>query len=182
MATEQDTELAVEPEPIDLLKLKLKKTQTLLLVALGIAIVGVLLASTQLVMNQLTKDQLSVTEIRLLEQAAEHTQQLLTLQTQLPPLASAVSQSATRINSLTQQLSTIDINDPDNAILKIQRILIRQERDYRDFLSTLETGLNDLHMMIPHSRGWWDSLEEKLNESISLSQARENYVINLREN
>ncbi|MDT8429132.1 MAG: hypothetical protein RQ757_10245 [Pseudomonadales bacterium] len=184
MATEleQDTELAVELEPIDLLKLKLKKTQTMLLVTLGMAVLAVSLALTQLLIAQMNKGQLSDTEISLLEQSAEHAQQLLTLQSQLPPLVSAVSQSSTRINTLVQQVSAIDINDPDNAILRIQRILIRQERDYRDFLTSLEVGMNDLQMMIPHSSGWWESFQERFEESISLSQARENYLINLREN
>lgn len=86
-----------------------------------------------------------------------------------------------RVERLSARLSAVDISDADNAVVGLQRILIRQERDYRDFLSSLQRSLMSLDRVIPRSGGWWGELETDLEESLSLSEARENYVFNLRE-
>lgn len=86
-----------------------------------------------------------------------------------------------RIDRLATRLSAVDVNDADNAVIRLQRILIRQERDYRDFLSSLERSLGSLDRVIPRSGGWWSEFAGELEELQSLSEARENYVFTLRE-
>ena len=86
-----------------------------------------------------------------------------------------------RIDRLATRLSAVDVSDADNAVVRLQRILIRQERDYRDFLSSLERSLGSLDRVIPRSGGWWSEFATELEELQSLSEARENYVFTLRE-
>jgi len=114
--------------------------------------------------------------------------QLQTLETSLTGLDSRLSRQEEyadglngRLDTLSTRVSTIDVSDADNAIVGLQRILIRQERDYRDFLAALQRSLLSLDRVIPRSGGWWLELEEDLKESRSLSEARENYVFSLRQ-
>ena len=103
-----------------------------------------------------------------------------TLQTSLTGLDTRLSQREAyadeltgRIERLSARLSTVDVSDADNAVVGLQRILIRQERDYRDFLSSLQRSLMSLDRVIPRSGGWWRELELDLKESSDLSEARE---------
>lgn len=111
-----------------------------------------------------------------------------TLQTSLTGLDTRLSQREAyaeeltgRVDRLSTRLSAVDVSDADNAVVGLQRILIRQERDYRDFLSSLKRSLMSLDRVIPRSGGWWVELETDLDESRALSEARENYLFNLRE-
>ena len=86
------------------------------------------------------------------------------------------------LTDLSEQVAALDVNDQGNVIIRVQRILIRQEKDYRNFLTTLENGMYNFDMMVPNSRSWWEEYKQDLVETIELSQARENYVVNLRNN
>lgn len=111
-----------------------------------------------------------------------------TLQTSLAGLDTRLSQREAYADELTEQverlssrLSAVDISDADNAVVGLQRILIRQERDYRDFLASLQRSLMSLDRVIPRSGGWWGEFETDLEDTRALSEARENYLFNLRE-
>jgi hypothetical protein len=86
-----------------------------------------------------------------------------------------------RIEQLSTRLTAVDVSDADNAVVGLQRILIRQERDYRDFLASLKRSMMSLDRMIPRSGGWWTEFETEMEGSLALSEARENYLFNLRE-
>jgi hypothetical protein len=78
-------------------------------------------------------------------------------------------------------VGAIDVTDSRNAVQHVQQLLVRQEQDYQKFLTTLEGGLYNFHMMIPHSRGWWDAYTDDLQESVELSKTREMFAAGLFE-
>ncbi len=83
---------------------------------------------------------------------------------------------------LSKQLAAIDVNDERNVITCMQRLLIKQEQDFQAFVDSLEDGMYNFHMMIPHSGGWWAEYKTELDAMNEMSVARENYASTLRDN
>ena len=106
---------------------------------------------------------------------------LVGLDERLNRQAEQLEQLTGQLERLSGRLAAVDISDADNAVVGLQRILIRQERDYRDFLTALQRSMLALDRMIPRSGAWWQELEENLQEGLALSEAREDYVFSLRE-
>lgn len=180
--SDRSTDLALQADPLEPLKTKLQRQQ-LLLLALGVAgVLSLAIAGSTLVMLLSDNKELAVVEHADLEQNQEFARQMAFFTTQVESLLARSEELGTEITDLSQQVATIDVNDQRNVIIRVQRILIRQEQDYRHFLTTLESGLYNFHMMVPHSRGWWDDYKQDLVEAAELSEARENYVVNLRNN
>ncbi|MGM0633264.1 MAG: hypothetical protein ACQETO_08815 [Pseudomonadota bacterium] len=103
------------------------------------------------------------------------------LEERLTRQAEFADQLAGQVNRLSTRLTAVDVSDAENAVIGLQRILIRQERDYRDFLTALQRGMLALDRLIPRSGAWRQELEETLREGMALSEAREDYVFSLRE-
>tara|TARA_R110001599_G_C11989385_1_gene635826 strand:+ start:511 stop:684 length:174 start_codon:yes stop_codon:yes gene_type:complete len=57
--------------------------------------------------------------------------------------------------------------------------LIKQEQDFQAFVDSLEGGMYNFLMMVPHSGGWWAEYKTELD---AMSVARENYASTLRDN
>ncbi len=106
---------------------------------------------------------------------------LIGLEERLTRQAEFADQLAGQVDRLSTRLTAVDVSDAENAVIGLQRILIRQERDYRDFLNALQRGMLALDRMIPRSGAWRQELEETLQEGVALSEAREDYVFSLRE-
>lgn len=86
------------------------------------------------------------------------------------------------LDTLSTQVASIDVNDERNVIIRLQRLLIKQEQDFQAFIGSLESGMYNFHMMVPHSRGWWDEYQVELKAVTQKSEARENYATTLRDN
>lgn len=91
-------------------------------------------------------------------------------------------QTQDELAQLSTQVAAIDVNDERNVIIRLQRLLIKQEQDFQAFISSLEGGMYNFHMMVPHSRGWWDEYKVELENTAEKSRARENYATTLRDN
>jgi hypothetical protein len=182
MEQAQSSDFPVEAEPLDMLAYRLRRTQKLLLVFAALCTVSLLLGIAVLTLALRTGSQLDRAEYRFEESLAEQTLQMNKNAAQIIAAVEASAQIRTVLSELDSRIARLDINDQANVLVKVQRILIRQERDYRDFLTDLERGMHDIQKMIPHSRSWWDAYSEQMQESIRLSEARENYLMTLREN
>lgn len=86
------------------------------------------------------------------------------------------------IAQLSTQVAAIDVNDERNVIIRMQRLLIKQEQDFQAFVNSLEGGMYNFHMMVPHSGGWWEEYKTELDSMKRMSVARENYASKLRDN
>ena len=177
-----DKDEEIKPEqldPIGLLTLKVKKLQKLLIIG-GVAcalVMSSLVAATVL---------LSFSSSSVQSQQDHGLESIETSLTQMGlQMGANRSRSVEAIDALEELQAQFDKLDPDaeqHSIVKLQKILIRQEQDYRDFLANLQNGMYAMHLMIPHSRRWWEQYEGEIEQTAKLSKARENYLINLRNN
>jgi hypothetical protein len=103
------------------------------------------------------------------------------LEAQYAALLSSTSQTTEEVAVLARTVGTLDITDERNATFRVQQLLVRQEHEFQQFLATLEGGLYNFHMMIPHSRGWWDSYKADLMANVEQSKARELFAGTLLE-
>lgn len=159
--------------------MKRQKKQLLALAALCLVSVPSALLALVLMITRAEPEPLQETvttaEMRALQS------QLATLEAEYARLLEASTQSHEELAALTQKVVTLDVQDERNAVARLQQLMVRQEQDYQQFLATLEGGLYNFHMMIPHSRGWWDAYKADLMESVELSKSRELYASTLRE-
>lgn len=103
------------------------------------------------------------------------------LEAQYAALVSSTSQTTEDVAGLARTVGSLDITDERNATFRVQQLLVRQEHEFQQFLATLEGGLYNFHMMIPHSRGWWDSYKADLMANVEQSKARELFAGTLLE-
>lgn len=180
--TERSTDLALQADPLEPLKTRLKRQQLLLLALTVTCVLALAMAGITLGMLLSDNKELAIVEQAELEKEQQLAEQMAFFTSQVEALLARSEELGTGLTDLSEQVAIIDVNDQRNVIIRVQRILIRQEQDYRNFLTTLENGLYNFHMMVPHSRGWWEDYKEDLVETAELSEARENYVVNLRNN
>jgi len=114
-------------------------------------------------------------------QVREVQKRLSELESQYAALLINTSQAKEEVAVLARTVGTLDINDERNATVRVQQLLVRQEHEFQQFLATLEGGLYNFHMMIPHSRGWWDDYKADLMENVEQSKARELFAGTLLE-
>jgi hypothetical protein len=184
MATnnEDSKDLEIDVDPIEHMKARIKRQQRMLFGALGIASISLISAVVALVLALAKAPDSTETLDQLVSTAAQLQTEDEAFSAQIEGILASSRETQTQLQAISTQLGQLDVNDQRNVIIRVQRILIRQEQDYRNFLTTLENGMYNFHMMVPHSRGWWDDYEKELLETAELSKARENYVVNLRNN
>lgn len=178
----EDSSLEIDVDPIEHMKARLKRQQIMLFAALGVGTVSLIAAIAAITLvfmatpdNSDATEELASTTMQL--QAADEA-----FNARFDTILARSNEAQSQLQAISNQLAQLDVNDQRNVIVRVQRILIRQEQDYRDFLTALENGMYNFHMMVPHSRGWWDDYQKELLEAAELSKARENYVVNLRNN
>jgi hypothetical protein len=158
---------------LDTVDIRMKRQQKqLLLLALlcAISLPSALLALALVFTNSETaalKDSGDSAEVRDVQK------RLSELEMQYAALLSSTSQAKEEVAVLARTVGTLDITDERNATFRVQQLLVRQEHEFQQFLATLEGGLYNLHMMIPHSRGWWDAYKADLMVNVEQSKARE---------
>jgi hypothetical protein len=179
---ERSTDLALQADPLETLKTGLKRQQLILLALAVTCVLALAIAGSALGMLLFDNKELAAVEQAELKQEQQLAEQMALFSSQVEALMASSEELATELTDLSEQVATIDVNDQRNVIIRVQRILIRQEQDYRNFLTTLENGLYNFHMMVPHSRGWWDEYKQELVETSEMSKVRENYMLNLRNN
>ncbi|MDP1931383.1 MAG: hypothetical protein Q8L60_08000 [Gammaproteobacteria bacterium] len=180
--TIQSTDLAIQLDPLDMLRASVKRQKLILLALTITCALALLTALTAVGMLMMQDNQVISEQVRLIERTRLIEEQIQHFTVQAETLLVRSNETNIALTSLREQVGNIDVNDQTNVVIRLQRILIRQEQDYRNFLTSLENGLYNFHMMIPHSRGWWEGYKQELVESSELSKARENYVMNLRNN
>ncbi len=159
-----------------------KSQKKLLFVSLGLAVLA-LLAAVAVFVLATANSSANEPEINPNDATIRHLESLVErILVQIEERESEAAQTYSELTELSRQVGRIDVNDERNAVIRLQRLAIKQEQDFRTFLSTLESGLYNFHMMIPHSRGWWDEYKADLDAALELSQAREEYATTLRDN
>ncbi|MDX1490645.1 MAG: hypothetical protein R3332_05125 [Pseudohongiellaceae bacterium] len=179
---DDSNDLEIETDPIEHMKKKLKRQQWLVFGSIGVASISLISAILAIALVFIKTPNTAEIEERANAVSAELRAADEGLRSQIDTMMGTYRNTQSELQTLSQQLANLDVNDQRNVIIRVQRILIRQEQDFRDFLTALENGMYNFHMMVPHSRGWWDDYQKELLEASELSKARENYVVNLRNN
>ena len=68
----------------------------------------------------------------------------------------------------------------NSSNLKLQQILLEQERGHQLFLETLRSGMFDIAHMIPGSRTWLEVYGEKVDKAEAYSKEREKALLTLQ--
>ena len=151
----------------------MKRQQKQLLVLAALCVIAVPSALLALVMiitsadSEPAQDFLDPAQVRAMQTRLDD------MTTQQATLLASNLQLQDELAALSRKVGTLDINDERNATVRVQQLLIRQEQEFQQFLATLEGGMYNFHMMIPHSRGWWDAYKTDLLVSVDQSKARE---------
>ncbi|MGJ8687893.1 MAG: hypothetical protein ACSHXZ_00105 [Gammaproteobacteria bacterium] len=169
-------------ETLETVSALMKSQKKLLLINLGLGAIALLCAIAAIVLGSMGSGEESA-ELNPNDARIEHLdEEVADLLNQVEIRTSVAEQTHTELSELSTQVGRIDINDERNAVIRLQRLMVKQEQDFQTFLTTLESGLYNFHMMVPHSRGWWDEYKADLDSAKELSKAREEYATNLHNN
>ena len=185
--SQNDAESAQNPPPLETIEnvsATVRGQKKLLLAFIGLSVVSLFCAAFAIVMSISGGDHVDTevtsvpqdTQIRRLEASIEEVSQ------HVEEVLSLAQQTRSELEELSTQVAAIDVNDERNVIIRIQRLLIKQEQDFQAFLSSLEGGMYNFHMMVPHSGGWWEQYKTELDGMTEKSKARENYASTLHDN
>lgn len=173
---------AIQLETVEGLSAVVKSQKKLVLISLGLGTTALLCAIAFLVLGGTSHTEAEPT----IDPNSAHIESLevglADVLLQIQEQASEATQSRTDLSQLSTQVGRLDVNDERNAFIRLQRLTIKQEQDFQAFLGTLEAGLYNFHMMVPHSRGWWEEYKADLDAAQQLSKAREEYATTLRDN
>ncbi len=175
-------DLALPADPLDLLQAQVKRQKLFLFLMMGLCVFALISAMAAIGLALSGNQENTPEKDAMLARIPDIENRLEGFSSELAGLTKELTGTNNNFEALSGRLAELDITDQRNAIIRLQRILIRQEQDYRNFLTNLENSLYNFHMMVPHSQGWWDEYKPELTQIVELSKARENYVANLRNN
>ena len=185
--SQKGAETAQNPPPlesVETVSATVKSQKKLLLALMGLSVISMLCAAFAIAMS-IGNGEHEVTELATVPQD--------TLVRQLESRIESANSQVEEVRGLTQknqddlallatQVAAIDVNDERNVIIRLQRLLIKQEQDFQAFVSSLEGGMYNFHMMVPHSGGWWEEYKAELDSTTQKSKAREKYATTLGDN
>lgn len=83
------------------------------------------------------------------------------------------------MDKITTQIKALEEARNNMQVDIIQRILINQQRDYGEFLKTMEFGMNNLAGMVKGSRDWTNQYNKRLKNAQKISKQRMEQIKNL---
>lgn len=143
------------------------------LVLIGIAlflIIAVSVSSTIFVASIFGED----------ENASANSEMIAALETKIVELEKTLDNIKKLTKENRSDLSALSDKVANSSNLKLQELMIEQERGHQMFLDSLRTGMYDLAHMIPGSRTWLEVYGEKVDSAERYSKDREKQLINLQ--
>lgn len=171
-------------ETIEHVSASVKSQKKLLLAALAISAAAILSAVSAIIMSLGSGSQESAETDTLPQDtlARQLDSRIEGVSSRTEEVLAFTEQIRAELEKLSTQVGRIDVNDERNAIIRMQRLLIKQEQDFQAFIGSLESGMYNFQMMVPHSSGWWEEYTTELNAVNEKSKARESYATTLRDN
>lgn len=182
--SEEATQNPPQLETVEHVSATVNSQKKLLLALMAISTISLLSAVFAIVMSMgdggqaaletttLPQDTLIRQQDDRIEATSKHIDEVLAL----------TEQVRDELAELSTQVAAIDVNDERNVIIRMQRLLIKQEQDFQAFIGSLGDGMYNFHMMIPRSGGTWEEYKAELDAATEKSVARESYASNLRDN
>ncbi|MDX1452749.1 MAG: hypothetical protein R3183_09345 [Oleiphilaceae bacterium] len=163
MASDKDNdeqEVLTEEQRIAMLE---KKAGTSRIVLFVIALLLIIVTSVSIT---------ALTMLVLKGNEAASNQELVTLKQQISDLQEKLGGYEERLLTLSAEIPELKgkISNSSNTVL--QTMLIEQEQQNQQFLTTLRSATFDLAHMVPGSRAWLDLYSTEIDDAIAQSQAR----------
>lgn len=83
------------------------------------------------------------------------------------------------MDKITEQIKALEEKHNNRQVDIIQRILINQQRDYGEFLKTMEYGMDNLAGMVKGSRDWSIQYDKRLKDAQKIAKERIKQIENL---
>lgn len=145
-------------------------TNKIVLISLALfLIIAVSVSATFLVVSMIGEDDTAVesdTVIALQERVTE-------LEKTIESMKKVTKTSRNELLVLKEKLN-------NSSNLKLQQIILEQERGHQTFLDTLRSGMYDLAHMLPGSRTWLEVYGEKVDKAELYSKDREKALLKLQ--
>ncbi len=187
--SQQGAESTQSPPPLETVEhvsATVKGQKKLLLIAMAISAIALLSAVFAIVLSLGSGGEAEVaTQTPALPQdtvARQLDVRIQSMSSRIEEVLALTELTQGELAQLSTQVAAIDVNDERNVIIRMQRLLIKQEQDFQAFVGSLEDGMYNFHMMVPHSGGWWEEYKTELDAMSDMSVARENYASTLRDN
>ena len=132
-------------------------------------IVAVSVSSTFLVVSLVGKDDTAV-----------ESETVIALQERVTELEQTIENMKKAAKTSRNELLVLKEKVENSSNLKLQQIILDQERGHQTFLDTLRSGMYDLAHMLPGSRTWLEVYGEKVDKAEIYSKDREKALLKLQ--
>lgn len=173
MAKKDDSvehEPLTEEQRITALEEKVGANKMVLIVIALFLIIAVSVSSTIFIISMFGED----------EDALASSEMITALETRIIELEKTLENIKKLTKENRGELSALSDKVANSSNLKLQELMIEQERGHQMFLDSLRTGMYDLAHMIPGSRTWLEVYGEKVDSAERYSKEREKQLINLQ--
>lgn len=114
------------------------------------------------------------------EKTEGESETVIALQTKITELEKNLETLQKTSKTARNELALLKEKVANSGNLKLQQIIIEQEKGHQTFLDALRSGMYDLAHMLPGSRTWLEVYGEKVDKAEMLSKDREKALINIQ--
>jgi hypothetical protein len=158
-----------EEQRITVLEDKVGSNKIILLSIAIFLLVAVSVTSTFFVVSLFAEDE-----------TAGDSETVITLQAKVSELEKTLEELKKFTTASKREFSLLKEKVANSSNLKLQQIILEQERANQTFLETLRSGMYDLAHMLPGSRTWLEVYGEKVDKAEMYSKDREKALLNLQ--
>ncbi|AZZ90432.1 hypothetical protein EUZ85_06735 [Hahella sp. KA22] len=101
------------------------------------------------------------------------TAEIADLQNKVQELRQELQATREQVAALNAEIPTIKTSIANGSAPAFQRLLLKQEASYQEFIRGVKEGMYDLARMVPGSRTWLELYNEKMDRALQFSQERQ---------
>ncbi|ABC27892.1 hypothetical protein HCH_01007 [Hahella chejuensis KCTC 2396] len=101
------------------------------------------------------------------------TAEIVDLQNKVQELRQELQATREQVATLNAQIPAMKTAIANGSAPAFQRLLLKQEASYQEFIRGVKEGMYDLARMVPGSRTWLELYNEKMDRALQLSQERQ---------
>ena len=173
MAKKEDTEEReplTEEQRIAALEDKVGTNKIILISMALFLIITLSVAGTILIVSMVGGD----------DDTAVESETVIALQERVTGLEKTIENMSKATKASRNELLVLKEKVDNSSNLKLQEIIIEQERGHQTFLDALRSGMYDLAHMLPGSRTWLEVYGEKVDKAELYSKGREKDLVKLQ--
>lgn len=114
------------------------------------------------------------------EEADTESETVIALQAKVLELETKIENMQKTAKSSRSEITVLKEKVANSSNIRLQQIILEQERGNQTFLDTLRSGMYDLAHMLPGSRTWLEVYGEKVDKAELYSKEREKALLDLQ--